>query len=134
MLAYSKADFLFVKEFETGGKFLVAWTRRASNPYPKVFCVLTSVCVTRNDEEASAPTFILAINNPTENYVRTQAVFLPTASFSLDPLQPSAHHSSIQLYHRPDMGTVESGGPLDRKGSREMAAILQISLDFSGLV
>ncbi|HET9177011.1 MAG TPA: hypothetical protein VFQ24_01485 [Terriglobia bacterium] len=83
MLAHSEADFLFVKEFETGGKFSVAWTRRASNPYPKVFCVLTSVCVTRNDEEASAPTFILAINNPTENYVRTQAVFLATASFSL---------------------------------------------------
>ena len=55
LLAYSKADFLVIKEFKTGGKFLVARTRRASNPYPKVFFVLTSVCVTRNDEEASLP-------------------------------------------------------------------------------
>jgi hypothetical protein len=97
LLAYSKADFLLVKEFKTGGKFLVAWTRRASNPYPKVFFVLTSVCVTRNDEEGFAPTFILAINNPTENYVRTQAVFLATISFSSGPFRRSAHSSTHDI-------------------------------------
>jgi hypothetical protein len=46
-------DRLFVLgNLKQAGSF-TAWARRASNPYPKAFFVSTSVCVTRNDEEAS---------------------------------------------------------------------------------
>jgi len=39
-------------KFETGGK-VYSMNPTCFNPYPKAFCVMTSVCVIRNDAKAS---------------------------------------------------------------------------------
>jgi len=51
--------------------------RLASNPYPKAFFVSTSVYFTlmMMRELLFAPTFILAINNPSEVFAQAQAKF-----------------------------------------------------------
>ncbi len=52
LLAYTRTGFVFLGSLKQAGSCL-AWARLASNPYPKAFFVSTSVCLTRNDEEAS---------------------------------------------------------------------------------
>ncbi len=67
----------------------------ASNPYPKAFCVMTSVCVIQMMRKPLyAPAFILAIRYDTDLPSGTQELFFIPINFFFSPSHMLCAHST----------------------------------------